>query len=131
MSGISKQIGWSNEANLLYEILREMKRLQQITSRITGQQSGQSGIIADYYNPTFFKAGKTYLNLNVTNSGTGDVTFSVGITPGGNELLADELIVVGQTGSFEINQVFAVVTPLYIWSADWNGAILEIKTVAL
>ena len=128
---ISKQTGWSNEASILYEILKEIKLLQTITSKITGQQSGQSGITQDYYNPTFFKAGRTYLNLNVTNSGTGDVTFNVGITPNGNELLTDELIVVGQTGSFEINQVFAATTPIYIWSTDWNGAILDVKTVSL
>jgi hypothetical protein len=27
MSGISKQTGWSNTDNLLYEILKELKRL--------------------------------------------------------------------------------------------------------
>lgn len=31
---ISKQIGWSNEANLLYEILKEIKKLQGIVSKI-------------------------------------------------------------------------------------------------
>lgn len=31
---ISKQIGWSNEANLLYEILKEIKKLQAITSKV-------------------------------------------------------------------------------------------------
>lgn len=34
MSGISKQIGWSNEANLLHEILKEIKKLQGIVSKI-------------------------------------------------------------------------------------------------
>lgn len=131
MARISKQIGWSNEASLLYDLINEVIKLQRITAKITGQETGQSGIISDYYNPTFFKAGRTYLNLNVTNSGSGEVMFSVGTTPGGTDLLSDELIVVGQTGSFEINQVFPVITPLYIWSLDWNGAIIEIKTVSL
>jgi len=35
MSGTSKQIGWSNESNLLYELTREVKRLQIITSNVT------------------------------------------------------------------------------------------------
>lgn len=34
MGRISKQIGWSNEANLLYEIWKEIKRLQQILSQM-------------------------------------------------------------------------------------------------
>lgn len=34
MGRISKQIGWSNEANLLYEILKEIQRLQQILSQM-------------------------------------------------------------------------------------------------
>lgn len=36
---ISKQIGWSNEANLLYEILKEIKRLQMISSTGRGLMS--------------------------------------------------------------------------------------------
>lgn len=131
MTSISKQVGWSNESNLLYEILKEIKRLQTITAKITGQETSQSGITQDYYNPTFFKAGRTYLNLNVKNTGTGSVIFNVGTTDGGTDLLSDEIVAPGETESFEINQVFNVVTPLYIWSTDWNGAIVEIKTVSL
>jgi len=31
----SKQIGWSNEANLLYEILKKLQRLTQIVGTTT------------------------------------------------------------------------------------------------
>jgi hypothetical protein len=34
--GISKQIGWSQEANLLYEILRELDYLNLVTADVTG-----------------------------------------------------------------------------------------------
>jgi len=32
---VSKQTGWSNESNLLYEILQEIKRLQSIVTKLT------------------------------------------------------------------------------------------------
>ena len=34
MSNIPQQIGWSTEAKLLQEILKEIKRLQSIVSKI-------------------------------------------------------------------------------------------------
>ena len=47
---ISKQIGWSNEANLLYEILKELKRNQAITSSsastiVTAVTSGTTSVV--------------------------------------------------------------------------------------
>ena len=33
-TSISKQIGWSSEANLLYEILKQLERLQGIVSKL-------------------------------------------------------------------------------------------------
>ena len=130
MSIRSKQIGWSQESYLLHDILKELNKLRMANSRISWE-SDQAGITDDWYSPTFFGIGHTYLNLNVKNTGTGAITFSVGTTPGGNELLSDETVIPGQTGSFSINKVFYAVTPMYIWSADWNGAVIEIKTVSL
>lgn len=125
------EIGWGTEAKLLHEILKAIERLQKITAGVRGKESEQSGIEEDYYNPTFFSTGRTYLNLNVTNSGTGAVTFSVGTTSSGAELLSDEVVAPGEMGSFPINQVFATTTPIYVWSLDWNGAIIKIQSVSL
>jgi hypothetical protein len=35
MSVISKQIGWSNESNLLYAILKQLDRLVQVSGSLT------------------------------------------------------------------------------------------------
>lgn len=128
---ISKGIGWSNTDNILYEIWKEIKKLQTIVAKTVSQESDQSGITENYYSPDFFKSGRTYLNLNITNTGTGAVTLTAGTTDGGDDLLSDEVVNPGQTGSFEINRVFPSVTPIYLSSDDWNGSIIEIKTVSL
>lgn len=130
---VSKQIGWSNEANLLYEILRAIERLQGITAGVFSNlaESSQTGITSNYYAPTFFRAGPTYQYLNITNVGTASITLDVGTTLAGTEIASGITIAPGQTLPVTMDMVFSVVTPLYITSSTpWTNVSLNIITIS-
>jgi len=132
----SREIGWSIDQILLWEQNKEIRRLQGITYNSGGggggisQESSQTAIVADLYSSTFFKTGRTYQYLNVTNNGTATLTFNVGTSPSGTEIASDEVVISGETVSIAIGMTFSSVTPLYIWSTDWTDITIDVITIS-
>jgi uncharacterized protein (TIGR02145 family) len=71
--GISKQIGWSQEANLLYEILRELDYLNLVTADVTGNCVCPTTTTTTLPSVTIGTQTWTLRNLDVTTYANGDV----------------------------------------------------------
>lgn len=72
MSIPSKQIGWSNESNLLWEISKQMERL----TKVVYANSGGSSTYKVYTATVTYLQGDTLLNVNVLeNTLGGSLTF--------------------------------------------------------
>jgi hypothetical protein len=113
MTSISRQIGWSNESNLLYQILKQLTRLTSVVFALKPKykvytalltQSGEAGE-SYLYGPSNLVVGVTYtitydpnLDCDFTNVGapnnnigtsfvaTGAIPNSWGSLPGATEL---------------------------------------------
>jgi hypothetical protein len=84
MSIIPKQIGWSQESNLLWELLKKLDRLIGVTGNITGPQGPPgptSGLFSQTANSTSISG--TTVESSLVNGGVGTMSvpanaFSVG-----------------------------------------------------
>jgi hypothetical protein len=110
MASISRQIGWSNESNLLYQILKQLTRLTSVvfglkpkykvyTALLT--QSGGDSPNTAYGDGTFYK-GVTY--TIVSNPLNEDATFyGAPNNNDGTSFICNQTISPGQSGSFEFS----------------------------
>jgi len=73
--GISKQIGWSQEANLLYEILRELDYLNLVTADATGNCVCPTTTTTTTTTPSVTIGTQTWTlrNLDVATYANGDI----------------------------------------------------------
>jgi hypothetical protein len=75
MAILSRQIGWSQESNLIYELLRELNRMNQIlgSSPLTTAQLAALPVYAD--NAAALAGGLTAGQLYRTSTGVLMVTY--------------------------------------------------------
>jgi hypothetical protein len=72
MGIISKQIGWSNEANLLWEILKQINKLKSTIFGLKPKYKIVSGLInQDFLEPTFIITENTLGNIGSVYGGSG------------------------------------------------------------
>jgi hypothetical protein len=105
MSIISKQIGWSQESNLLYEIL---KKLTSITSQIAGAKPYKvySALITDN--------GDTTMTITELQNTIGPIVWTVSTT---GEYRADLV------GAFPLDKTWLSITANAIGAIQYNAVV--------
>jgi hypothetical protein len=95
-----------------------------------GDDSSQEGIIQNSVFPTFFVPARDYSFLILRNTTNHDITLSGGITPNGSELFSAQVIAASSRVPILVTLSPSVITPFFLWSANWNGASINVKTIS-
>lgn len=111
MSIISKQIGWSQESNLLYEIL---KKLASITSQIAGVKPYKvySALITDN--------GDTTMTITELQNTIGTLVWTVSAT---GEYRADLI------GAFPLDKTWATITSNVAGGLAYNAVVESVDNL--
>jgi hypothetical protein len=95
-----------------------------------GDDSSQEGIVQNSVFPTFFVPTRDYSFLILRNITSHDVTLSGGTTPNGSDLFSNIVIAANSRQAILVTVTPQIITPFYIWSANWNGASINVKTIS-
>lgn len=88
---ISKQIGWSNESNLLYQILKQLTRLTSVMFNLKPKYKVFTALVT--------QTGSESPVALVLENTLGDITFGY-VSPGNYQVLSDGLFLIGKTTAF-------------------------------
>ena len=95
-----------------------------------GPDSKIKAVSGDSVYPTFFQAGRLYQYLVLKNNTDAIVTVNAGTSPSGVELVNGVDLAANGIQAVLISYPATVITPLYIWSADWNECNINISTIS-
>jgi len=116
----------------MVDVLQDSDTNQFVNAIILGigADSKIKAIAGNSVFPTFFQAGRLYQYLVIKNNTNAPITVNAGTTPGGTDLINGQDIAGNGITAVLVNFPAEAITPVYLWSAGWNGCNVNLSTIS-